>query len=140
VETGAGRSRAVTGNPSLRLSRIGQIAVHAKDVERATAFYRDTLGMKLLFQAPPQLAFFDCDGVRLMLSAPSEAEFDHPGSVLYFRVDDIRAAHAELSRRGVVFRDQPHLVAKLPDHELWMTFFRDSEDNTLALMSEIRAE
>lgn len=130
----------MTERPPLRLSRIGQIAVNAKDVERATAFYRDTLGMKLLFQAPPQLAFFDCDGVRLMLSPPSEAEFDHPSSVLYFRVDDIREAHAELARRGVVFRDQPHLVAKLPDHELWMTFFQDSEGNTLALMSEIRAE
>lgn len=130
----------MTASPAVHLSRIGQIAVNAKDVERATAFYRDTLGMKLLFQAPPQLAFFDCDGVRLMLSAPSEDEFDHASSVLYFRVNDIREAHEELSRRGVVFRDQPHLVAKLPDHELWMTFFRDSEDNTLALMSEIRGE
>ncbi len=130
----------MTDRSLVRLSRIGQIAVNAKDVERAVAFYRDTLGIKLLFQAPPQLAFFDCDGVRLMLSPPSEAEFDHPSSVLYFRVDDIREAHAELVRRGVVFRDQPHLVAKLPDHELWMTFFHDSEGNTLALMSEIRAE
>ncbi|MBC8646580.1 MAG: VOC family protein [Thermoanaerobaculia bacterium] len=130
----------MTDRSLVRLSRIGQIAVNAKDVERAVAFYRDTLGIKLLFQAPPQLAFFDCDGVRLMLSPPSEAEFDHPSSVLYFRVDDIREAHAELARRGVVFRDQPHLVAKLPDHELWMTFFQDSEGNTLALMSEIRAE
>lgn len=130
----------MTERPPVRLSRIGQIAVHVKDVERATAFYRDTLGMTLLFQAPPQLSFFECDGVRLMLSPPSEAEFDHPSSVLYFRVDDIREAHAGLSRRGVVFRDQPHLVAKLPDHELWMTFFRDSEGNTLALMSEIHPE
>ena len=130
----------MTDRSPVRLSRIGQIAVNAKDVERAVAFYRDTLGITLLFQAPPQLAFFDCDGVRLMLSPPSEAEFDHPSSVLYFRVDDIREAHAELARRGVAFRDQPHLVAKLPDHELWMTFFQDSEGNTLALMSEIRAE
>ncbi|MFN2385106.1 MAG: VOC family protein [Thermoanaerobaculia bacterium] len=130
----------MTDGPSLSLSRIGQVAVNAKDVERATVFYRDTLGMKLLFQAPPHLAFFDCDGVRLMLSPPSEAEFDHASSVLYFKVDDIGEAHAELSRRGVAFRDQPHLVAKLPDHELWMSFFRDSEDNTLALMSEIRRE
>ena len=96
--------------------------------------------MKLLFRAPPQLAFFDCDGVRLMLSAPSEPAFDKASTVLNLRVDDIRAAHAELSGRGVVVRDKPHLVAKLPDHELWMTFFQDSEDNTLALMSEIRRE
>jgi catechol 2,3-dioxygenase-like lactoylglutathione lyase family enzyme len=123
----------------VHLSRIGQIAVTAHDVDRATAFYRDTLGMKLLFQAPPQLSFFDCDGVRLMLSRPSEEEFDHPSSVLYFRVEDIRRAHEELSRKGVAFRDAPHLVAKLPDHELWMTFFKDSEGNTLALMSEVRA-
>lgn len=122
----------------VRLSRIGQIAVNARDVERATAFYRDKLGMKLLFKAPPNLAFFECDGVRLMLSPPSEAEFDHPSSVLYFKVQDIQAAHTELSSRGVAFRDAPHLVARLPDHELWMTFFADSEGNVLALMSEVR--
>jgi methylmalonyl-CoA/ethylmalonyl-CoA epimerase len=102
--------------------QIGQIAVNAHDVDRATAFYSDALGLTLLFRAGP-MSFFDCGGVRLMLSRPEKPEFDHPGSVLYFKVDDI---------------DQPHLIARMPDHELWMTFFRDTEGNTLALMCERR--
>jgi methylmalonyl-CoA/ethylmalonyl-CoA epimerase len=94
--------------------------------------------MRLLFEVPPKMAFFDCAGVRLMLSLPETHEFDHPGSVLYFRVDDIAQAHATLRERGVNFVDEPHLIARMPDHELWMTFFKDSEGNTLALMSEKR--
>ena len=109
-----------------------------KDVPRAVAFYRDTLGMRFLFQAPPALAFFDCGGIRLMLTVPEEKEFDHPGSILYFKVDDINAVHADLKGKGVDFRDAPHLIAKMPDHELWMAFFRDGEGNTLALMHEKR--
>ena len=92
----------------------------------------------LLFEVPPKMAFFDCAGVRLMLSLPENAEFDHPGSVLYFRVDDIEQAYATLKERGVTFVDQPHLIARMPDHELWMTFFKDTEGNTLALMAEKR--
>jgi methylmalonyl-CoA/ethylmalonyl-CoA epimerase len=124
--------------PSLGLGAIGQIAMNAKDIPRAVRFYRESLGMQLMFEVPPKMAFFDCAGVRLMLSLPENAEFDHPGSVLYFRVDDIEQAHATFRDRGVTFVDQPHLVARMPDHELWMTFFRDSEGNTLALMAEKR--
>jgi methylmalonyl-CoA/ethylmalonyl-CoA epimerase len=120
------------------LAAIGQIAVNAHDIPRAVRFYRDTLGMRLLFEAPPKMAFFDASGVRLMLSLPEREEYDHPGSVLYFRVDDIDASHATLSERGVNFLDKPHLIARMPDHELWMTFFKDSEGNTLALMCEKR--
>lgn len=119
------------------LGTIGQISMRATDLPRAVAFYRDVLGVRHLFDAGPELSFFDCGGVRLMLSKP-EKEFDHPGSVLYFRVDDIHAAHRILSGRGVEFIDAPHLIARLPDHELWMTFLHDSEGNTLALMSEVR--
>jgi methylmalonyl-CoA/ethylmalonyl-CoA epimerase len=119
------------------LRQIGQIAINAKDVERATAFYRDVLGLKLLFQAGPKLSFFDCGGVRLMITVPEE-EFDHPSTILYYKVDDIRAAYEAIKSRGAGFRDEPHLVAKMPDHELWMTFLKDSEGNTLALMSEVR--
>jgi methylmalonyl-CoA/ethylmalonyl-CoA epimerase len=119
------------------LGAIGQISMRATDLPRAVAFYRDVLGVRHLFDAGPELSFFDCGGVRLMLSRP-EKEFDHPGSVLYFRVDDIHAAHRILSGRGVEFIDSPHLIARLPDHELWMTFLHDSEGNTLALMSEVR--
>lgn len=127
-----------TTTTGVSLSAIGQIAINAHDIPRAVRFYRDALGMQLLFEVPPKMAFFDCGGVRLMLSLPESAEFDHPGSVLYFRVDDIGQAHAALQERGVPFADTPHLVARLPDHELWMTFFRDTEGNTLALMSEKR--
>jgi methylmalonyl-CoA/ethylmalonyl-CoA epimerase len=121
-----------------KLSTIGQIAMVVKDVPRAVAFYRDVLGMRFLFQAPPSLAFFDCGGVRLMLDVPEDKEFDHPGSVLYFKVDDIDAIYADLTGKGVDFRAAPHLIAKMPDHELWMAFFRDGEGNTLALMHEKR--
>lgn len=120
------------------LGTIGQISMRATDLPRAVAFYRDVLGVRHLFDAGPELSFFDCGGVRLMLSKP-EKEFDHPGSVLYFRVDDIHTAHRILSARGVEFIDAPHLVARLPDHELWMTFLHDTEGNTLALMSEVRS-
>jgi methylmalonyl-CoA/ethylmalonyl-CoA epimerase len=119
------------------LSRIHQISIRAHNTERAVTFYRDTLGLRLLFQAPPGLAFFDCGGVRLMLSPP-EPEFDHPGSIIYFAVDDITATHAALVAGGVAFRTAPHMIARLPDREVWLADFEDSEGNVLALMSEPR--
>ena len=119
------------------LDRIGQIAINVKDLGRAVRFYRDTLGMRFLFEVP-NLAFFDCGGVRLMLSPPEKPEFDHPGSVLYYKVADINATFAALKGRDVDFIDEPHLLARMPDHDLWMVFFRDSEGNTLGLMSEVR--
>jgi len=122
----------------LGISRIGQIQVRAHDVERAAAFYQDVLGLKLLFKAPPGLAFFDCGGVRIMIDRPEKPEFDHASSILYFVVPDIQAAHAQMKQSGVRFEDEPHMIAKMPDHDLWMTFFRDPEDNLLALMSEVK--
>jgi len=119
------------------ITRLGQIAINAKDVERAVAFYQDVLGLKLLFKAPPGLAFFDCGGVRLMLDRAEKPEFDHPSSVLYFTVPDIQAAFAKMKENGVRFEDEPHMVARMPAHDLWMTFFHDSEGNLLALMSEV---
>jgi len=122
---------------SVALSRIHQISMRAHDVERAVRFYRDTLGLQFLFAAPPRLAFFDCSGVRLMLSTP-EPGFDHPGSVLYFAVEDIREAHDDLKLRGVNFRSEPHKIATLADREVWLADFEDTEGNTLALISEPR--
>ena len=119
------------------LSRIQQISMRAHDVDRAVRFYRDTLGLPFLFAAPPRLAFFDCHGVRLMLSTP-EPDFDHPGSVLYFAVEDIRAMYDGLTSRGVVFRTEPHKIATLADREVWLADFADTEGNTLALMAEPR--
>lgn len=123
--------------PDLASSRIGQIAMTVHDLDKAIAFYRDTLGFRFLFQAPPKMAFFDCGGVRLMLAVPEKPEFDHPGSILYFKVEDIRAMHRTLEDRGVRFEGEPHLVAKLETHDLWLAFFRDGDTNLLALMSEV---
>ena len=120
----------------MKLSHIEQVAMPVRDLERATAFYRDRLGMKLLFEVPPQLAFFDCDGVRLALSIASDPMYEPPGSILYYRVPDIEAAHAELERRGIEFLQGPHLVARLESVEIWMAFFEDTEGNTLAITSE----
>lgn len=120
-----------------RLSSIGQIALTARDLPRATEFYGKVLGLPKLLEAPG-LAFFDAGGVRLMLSLPDRPEFDHPSSILYFRVPDIQAAAAALRARGVVFEEEPRLIARLPDHELWIGAFRDSEGNLVALMSEVR--
>jgi len=119
------------------LSRIHQISMRVHDVDRAVRFYRDALGVPFLFSAPPRLAFFDCAGVRLMLSTPDPG-FDHPGSVLYFAVDDIKEAHVSLKARGVVFTGEPHKIATLADREVWLADFKDTEGNTLALMSEPR--
>ena len=121
------------------LSQIGQIAINVHDTGRAVAFYRDQLGMRFLFSAG-QLAFFDAGGIRLMLTPPEKPEFDHPASILYFKVPDIKQAHATLSQRGVKFEDTPHMIARMPDHELWMTHFRDSENNLLSLMCEVRSQ
>src|SRR5947208_14308353 len=100
--TVASAAKPNMATPALSLARIGQIAIVVKDVERATEFYRDALGMRFLF-AFPGLAFFDCDGVRLMLSRPEKKEFDHPSSILYFKVADIQSAYQTLRERNVRF-------------------------------------
>jgi len=122
---------------NIGIERLGQVAIRVHDIERATKFYRDLLGLPHLFSAG-KLAFFNCGGVRLMLDTPEKPEFDHPSSILYFAVPDINAAHRQMREGGVRFEDEPHMIARMPDHDLWMTFFRDSEDNLLALMSEVR--
>jgi len=119
------------------LSAIEQIAVNVQDLDRAVDFYRDKLGMKHLFSVPPNLAFFDCDGIRLMLSLPEKAA-EGSSSVIYFKVADIQQAFKTLASRGVSFEGEAHLIARMPDHELWMAFFRYLDRNLLALMSEVR--
>ena len=122
------------------LSRIGQIAMTVEDLPRAVSFYRDVLGMKFLFEAPPAMAFFDCGGVRLMMSLPEQqgqVAGQRFASILYFSVPDIQQAAAVLTARGVAFEQPPHLVARLPHAELWMGFFRDPDRNMLAIMSEV---
>jgi methylmalonyl-CoA/ethylmalonyl-CoA epimerase len=125
-----------TATAGIGISRLGQVSMNAHNLDRAVAFYRDTLGLPLLFTAG-NMGFFDCGGVRLMVTLPEKPEFDHPGSVLYFSVPDIESAYRQLEAKNVRFEAKPHLIARLPAHDLWMAFFYDSEDNLLALMSEV---
>lgn len=120
------------------LSRIGQIALTVRDVERATAFYRDKLGVSFLFSAPPNMAFFECGGVRLLLGASESEDDPRRSSILYFRVADIQAARKELGERGVEFEREPEMVHETEAYQLWLAFFHDGEGNTHALMSEVR--
>lgn len=120
------------------LDQIGQIAVPVRDIDRAIAFYRDVLGMRFLFKAPPGLGFFDCGGVRLLLDMPVKKLPQNLSSIIYYKVPDIHQGYGVLKQRGVAFDGEPHLVAKMPDHELWMAFFHDADGNLLALMSEVR--
>ena len=124
-----------TATTQFGLSAIGQIFVRARNLDRAVRFYRDILGVPFLFQAPPQMAFFKCGDVSLMLGVPEQPELDHPASIIYYLVPDIEGAHATLRSRGVEFAVEPHLVYRAPDHDLWLAEFRDSEGNVLALMS-----
>jgi methylmalonyl-CoA/ethylmalonyl-CoA epimerase len=119
-----------------RLSAIRQVSMNARDLARATAFYRDTLGIRHLFDAPPSMSFFDCAGVRLLLGVPEKPEEQHPGSILYFAVEDMQATHRDLAARGVHFRVPPHVAARMPAGEVWIAFFDDTEGNVLALMCE----
>ena len=124
------------GQRNISLGQIGQISVNVHDLDRAVAFYKDTLDLKHLFAVPGRLAFFDCGGVRLMLAIPERPDLDHPSSILYFKVEDIEQAHEVLASRGVHFETKPMLVAPMATHDLWLAEFRDSENNVLALMYE----
>ena len=124
------------GQRNISLGQIGQISVNVHDLERAVAFYKDTLRLKPLFAVPGRMAFFDCGGVQLMLAIPERPDLDHPSSILYFKVEDIEQAYEVLASRGVHFETKPMLVAPMATHDLWLAEFRDSENNVLALMCE----
>jgi len=121
---------------NLRIESIGQIAVNVKDVGRAVAFYRDVIGLPLLFETNG-LAFFQCGDTRLLLSLPEKPEFDHPSSVLYFKVDKLADTVMSMKEAGAVFIDEPHMVGEMGKTEIWMAFFKDTEGNTHGVMSEI---
>ena len=123
----------------LGISRIGQIAVNAHDVARAREFYRDVLGLKFLFDSGPDLTFFDCGGVRMMITKPSGPMFDHPGSIIYYEVADVRESASRLKARGVELEADAHVIARLGAKDLWMAFVRDTEGNLLGLMTELPA-
>ncbi|MCA9851584.1 MAG: VOC family protein [Dehalococcoidia bacterium] len=120
----------------LKLGPLMQINMPVKEIDSAVAFYRDTLGLPFLFQAGT-LAFFDCGGVRLLVDIAEGEEFSHPGSILYFTVEDIHAAYEELKGRGVQFVSEPHVINKTPTSELWMAFFSDGQWNTHAIAAEV---
>ena len=121
----------------ISINKIGQVAVPVTDIEQAVQFYRDILGIPFLFQAPPGLAFFDLNGIRLLLDAPA-AEFAGSGTIIYYSVPDLGGSYQALSEAGVTVESPPHLVTKMPDHELWMAFIRDPDNNLIGLMNEKR--
>ncbi|SFB02146.1 MULTISPECIES: VOC family protein [unclassified Bacillus (in: firmicutes)] len=119
------------------IKQVGQIGVPVKNLEKAIHFYKEKLGLSLLFNTD-RMAFFECNGLRLLLSLPEKEEFAHSSSVIYFQVEDIKKAYDDLLDKDVTFIDEPHVVAKMGQTETWMTFFKDSEDNTHALLSEVQ--
>lgn len=119
----------------VRLSRLGQVALSVGDIHDATAFYRDVLGLRHLFDAPPDLSFFECDGVRIMLNGGQETA-GVSSTIVYFEVGDVQAAHAALTERGATFERGPQLMHKTDTSELWMAFVRDPAGNILGLMGE----
>ena len=121
---------------AVHLENIGQIALTVRDLARSKEFYQNILGMEFLFDAGT-MAFFQCGTVRLMIGTSPEP-VSCAGTILYFTVQDIQGTHALLKDQGVVFLHEPHLVAKMPDHDLWMAFLKDLDGNTLGLMSEVR--
>jgi len=119
------------------LSAIKQVSINARDLARATAFYRDSLRIRHLFDAPPRMSFFDCGGIRLLVGVAEKPGQAHASSIIYFGVGDIDGACAELKGRGVKFHPgQPHLAARMPGREVWIAFFDDTEGNVLALICE----
>jgi len=121
----------------VKLSSIGQIAVNVYDLDEATAFYRDVLGMRMIFQVPGMMTFFDCGETRLMLGVPTSEAYDHPSSAIYYRVDDVYETFEALTAAGVDFTQNPHSVGQMGDIDVWMAFFEDPDGNTLAIMSEV---
>ena len=118
-------------------ARVAQLLIPVEDFERGVAFYRDALGIRFLFSAPPQMAFFDCGGVRLLVGVLPAGQEGQRGSAIYFQVADIHAVHASLKAKGVDFKAEPHVVNRTPRSELWLAEFVDPDGNQLALMSEV---
>jgi methylmalonyl-CoA/ethylmalonyl-CoA epimerase len=116
--------------------QLAQVALQVEDLPRSVAYYRDVLGLKLLFEVP-NLAFFDIGGVRLMLSAAAQ-EGERQESVLYYKVDDLNSSYEALLGRGAKNESAPHLIARMPDHDLWMAFLRDPDNRLVGLMAEVK--
>src|SRR5262245_36071981 len=122
---------------NLANANVSQLLIPVADFERGVAFYRDVLGLPLLFAAPPQMAFFMCGTVRLLVGVLPPGQKAQRGSAIYFRVNDINAVFSSLSSSGVRFVASPHIVNRTPKAELWLAEFTDPDGNQLALMSEV---
>jgi methylmalonyl-CoA/ethylmalonyl-CoA epimerase len=136
LERGKAMSEKSTSTPAaVHFDKIGQIALTVTDLARAKDFYQNTLGMKPLFDAG-NMSFFQCGDIRLLIGA-SDKPVAKGSTILYFKIENIDAAHAYLKERGVEFTQAPHLVARMPDHDLWLASFTDPDGNALEMMSEI---
>jgi predicted enzyme related to lactoylglutathione lyase len=122
---------------NLASATIAQLLIPVEDFEKGVTFYRDVLGIPFLFAAPPQMAFFNCGGVRLLVGVMLPGQTPQRGSAIYFKVTDIRGVFASLKSSGVSFRAEPHVVHRTPQSELWLSEFPDPDGNQLALMSEV---
>lgn len=122
-----------------RILAIGQVAVTVSDVGRALAFYRDILGLPFLFSPSADLAFLKAGDTRIMLSTPQGAGTVGANSILYFKASSIEQVHADIVAKGAVNERAPQLAAKMPDHELWLSFVRDPDGNLVGLMEEKRS-
>lgn len=122
---------------NLSNATIGQLLIPIDDFDHGVAFYRDVLGLPLLFAAPPQMAFFMCGTVRVLVGVPPAGQQAQRGSTIYFQVGDIKATHSTLAGKGVHFMADPHVVHRTPETELWLAEFADPDGNHLALMSEV---
>ncbi|HVR42086.1 MAG TPA: VOC family protein [Thermoanaerobaculia bacterium] len=131
-------AREVAMAASTDILGVRQIAITVRDLDRARTFYRDVLGIPFLFDAPPQMAFFEVGGIRLLLGVAEKPEQEHHSSILYFRTESIEAVHERLAAAGVTFVEAPRMVAEMSDHQLWLALFRDTEGNTMALLEERR--
>jgi methylmalonyl-CoA/ethylmalonyl-CoA epimerase len=123
---------------NLTNAKIAQLLVPVDDLARGIAFYRDVLGLPFLFEAPPQMAFFNCGGVRLLLGVPPTGQPPQRGSAIYFQVAEIASIFSTLKTSGVLFSAEPHVVHRTPNAELWLAEFQDPFGNQLALTCEVR--
>jgi len=122
---------------NLASAKIGQLLIPVGNLEKGVAYYRDVLGLPFMFSAPPQMAFFNCGGVRLLVGVMPTGQEAQRGSTIYFQVTDIHAVYSTLQDKDVSFKAAPHLVQRTPQSELWLAEFMDPDGNQLALMSEI---
>jgi len=121
---------------NLANATVTQLLIPIDDFERGVTFYRDVLGLTLLFAAPPQMAFFQCGAVRLLVGVTPAGQNVQRGSQIYFGVKDIQSVYSSLSAKGVQFKAPPHAVSRSATSEVWLAEFVDADGNQLALMSE----